>query len=484
MAHGKQFQISTVTVSLLLCSVSSDDVYDSEFCSPDNEKCKDTYVRQTKQEIPEDTKAIMDAVAAVQLYKAQKEVANYLELAYITLSDHPDQATEVRMTAHAARTQHMMTSGLMKTFMVTAAHIVNTIIPMFFDAIELKDPDIVKDLFDKIIIIADNMKTEAEETKARYRDIHLKVQENLASINKRNRHVVERGEELQLEKEREEQEAQAAKHEEKELVKLQEQMDEEIKDLRENRNMWREEAAHAGRSTDEDDFTMFDIPFGAAKAFTSGGWPGIAFGILQAGGSIFKKFYRSYKQETKYEHFMDAYKESQENLDLKIGKRSEIHEKRTQKHMEALRRLSKIKQIIQEEVGLGDAESLREASIYLGRVDGLFNEIIRYWGHMANVIKVIREESNVGDVYLKKMENPAYAARLKKQLEKEENHWKFFGRICKDYTIQTDTEIKNLYKFLTAPVDTLAANEKKQRQQKLFHEIEAEINGEFVDDDY
>lgn len=42
------------------------------------------------------------------------------------------------MTAHAARTQHLMTSGLMKKFTVTAAHIVNTMIPMILDAVELE----------------------------------------------------------------------------------------------------------------------------------------------------------------------------------------------------------------------------------------------------------------------------------------------------------------------------------------------------------
>lgn len=38
---------------------------------------------------------MMQTIAAVELYHAQREVANYLELAYLQLYDHPDVAREV-----------------------------------------------------------------------------------------------------------------------------------------------------------------------------------------------------------------------------------------------------------------------------------------------------------------------------------------------------------------------------------------------------
>ncbi|KAH3786265.1 hypothetical protein DPMN_164371 [Dreissena polymorpha] len=81
---------------------------------------------------------MFQTIAAIELYHAQREVANYLELAYLNLADHPDAAKEVRMTAHSARSQHLMTSGLMKKFTVTAGHIVNTMVPMILDAVELQ----------------------------------------------------------------------------------------------------------------------------------------------------------------------------------------------------------------------------------------------------------------------------------------------------------------------------------------------------------
>lgn len=49
-----------------------------------------------------------------------------------------ENSLKVRMTAHSARSQHLLTSGLMKKFTVTAGHIVKTMIPMILDAVELE----------------------------------------------------------------------------------------------------------------------------------------------------------------------------------------------------------------------------------------------------------------------------------------------------------------------------------------------------------
>jgi hypothetical protein len=38
---------------------------------------------------------MMQAMAAVELYRAQREVANYFELAYLKLADMPDVARQV-----------------------------------------------------------------------------------------------------------------------------------------------------------------------------------------------------------------------------------------------------------------------------------------------------------------------------------------------------------------------------------------------------
>ncbi|KAH3755836.1 hypothetical protein DPMN_190535 [Dreissena polymorpha] len=38
---------------------------------------------------------MVQTIAAIELYHAQREVANYLELAYLNLADHPDVVREV-----------------------------------------------------------------------------------------------------------------------------------------------------------------------------------------------------------------------------------------------------------------------------------------------------------------------------------------------------------------------------------------------------
>lgn len=93
------------------------------------------------QELPADGQEIIQTMAAIQLYRAQREVAHYFHLAYVKLGDMPAVAREVRRTANNARTQHLMTSGLMKKFTVSANHIVHTIIPMILDAVELQVND-------------------------------------------------------------------------------------------------------------------------------------------------------------------------------------------------------------------------------------------------------------------------------------------------------------------------------------------------------
>ncbi|XP_053406936.1 uncharacterized protein LOC128559426 [Mercenaria mercenaria] len=102
-------------------------------------------------------------IATVEIYRAQRKIAYYFELTYLQLADHPEQAKAVRLMAHSARTQHLMTSGLMKKFAMTSAHIVDTMIPQLSDAVcELKSEAVVMDIFGQIIKIAEEMKTETE----------------------------------------------------------------------------------------------------------------------------------------------------------------------------------------------------------------------------------------------------------------------------------------------------------------------------------
>jgi hypothetical protein len=48
------------------------------------------------QEMHVQTRELLQTIATLEMYRAQREVANYMELAYLRLADHPDQARDVR----------------------------------------------------------------------------------------------------------------------------------------------------------------------------------------------------------------------------------------------------------------------------------------------------------------------------------------------------------------------------------------------------
>lgn len=57
--------------------------------------------------------------------------------------------------------------------------------------------------------------------------------------------------------------------------------------------------------------------------------------------------------------------------------------------------------------------------------------------------------------------------------------WKYFGRICTEYVEKSNKGIKTLYKFLSEPIDSMTAAERKERQDEIIRSIDNEIN-EFV----
>jgi len=69
---------------------------------------------------------------------------------------------------------------------------------------------------------------------------------------------------------------------------------------------------------------------------------------------------------------------------------------------------------------LGNAESLKEASLHLGDVDRQFTRIVNFWENMAATLKYLKDNVKSGEVYLKKIENPNYADRFKKSIGRAE----------------------------------------------------------------
>ncbi|XP_060551086.1 uncharacterized protein LOC132712689 [Ruditapes philippinarum] len=258
----------------------------------------DTDKQVSKREMHVQTRELLQTIATLEMYRAQREVANYMELAYLRLADHPDQARDVRMTAHSARTQHIMTAGLMKKFTVTTAHIVNTLIPMTLDAVtELQSGEVVKEIFGQIIEIAEEMKIETESTQKRYLEIQAQIQENMASVSKRNKYVVDQQKKLGFQMEREQQLARAAELAQEELNEEKKRMEEELKLLQSKREQcWENtEKARVESKDSSSGRTFLDTALSPGPAL-SGGVQGVALNVVSATVNFFTGLFNSDKR--------------------------------------------------------------------------------------------------------------------------------------------------------------------------------------------
>lgn len=75
-----------------------------------------------------------------------------------------------------------------------------------------------------------------------YITIQTQIQGNLASVHARNKHVVDEGQRIKTEMEREKELTKAAKRAEEQLEQERKQMTEELKTLKQNRDRWMDAA--------------------------------------------------------------------------------------------------------------------------------------------------------------------------------------------------------------------------------------------------
>ncbi|XP_052771064.1 uncharacterized protein LOC128210751 [Mya arenaria] len=422
---------------------------------------------------------MFQTIAAIELYHAQREVANYLELAYLHLADHTDVAREVRMTAHSARTQHLMTSGLMKKFTATSFHIVKTMIPIILDAVELQDRDIIIEAFGQIIENAETMKKESEDTRTSYLNIQTDIQRNLASVNDRNKDIVDKKKKIEIEKLREEEMAKAAQLAQKELDQERKRIDDELKTLKSYRDRMYESADAAGKAMTQDNDTTFMSSVGPSEAMV--GPSAFVMTIATSLGNILTNVFKGDRKMKMYKELQKNYQASEENVHRASQERRQVIDRVNEQRKEALIRLAKLKELTLQEASLGNVESLREASMQLGAVDKQFTRIILFWENMAATLKFLKEDVKSGEVYLKKIEEERYAERFKKSIGKAERDWRFFGRICSDYVQESDTQINHLYNFLSSPVDHMSTYDRDKRQQAILDSIESDIASAFGD---
>lgn len=430
------------------------------------------------QVLPVEARGMIQTLPAIELYRAQREVANYLQLAYLKLANMPDVARQVRETANNARMQHLMTNGLMKKFTLTARHILDTIIPMILDAVELQDKDIIVGCFAQIIEMAKDMRKEAQDTRERYIVIQTQVQGNIATIGTKRKEVLDENKRRAIEMERQKELLKASKLKEKQLKEEKEKMDKELENLKQYRDQIKEDSVNILKEHGKDDGGSSFLDAAIVPAIALGGNIGLVIGVIGALGvavNLFKSVFDK-KKVSKVQSMQEAFKYSQVAVERLFEKNQDLISHLHDERVNALQRLAKIRTLANAEVGICNAESLREASAYLGTVDKQFTRIIEFWNNMEAVLEFLKNDTKAGEVYLKKIENQKYAERFKKSISRSKQGWSTFGRICQDYIVESDSKISILYAFLSSPIDSMSADDRKKRIQEVMQVIEDDIN--------
>lgn len=429
------------------------------------------------QVLPVDACGMIQTLAAIELYRAQREVANYLQLAYLKLANMPDVARQVRETANNARMQHLMTNGLMKKFTLTARHILDTMIPMILDAVELQDKDIIVGCFAQIIEMAKDMRKEAQDTRERYIVIQTQVQGNIATIGTKRKEVLDENKRRAIEMERQKELLKASKLKEKQLKEEKEKMDKELENLKQYRDQIKEDSVNILKKQGKDDEESSFLDAAIVPCIALGGNIGLAIGVIGVIGAVnlFKSIFDK-KKVSKVQSTQEAFKNSQVAVERLYEKNQDLISHLYDERVNALQRLAKIRTLANAEVGICNAESLREASAYLGTVDKQFTRIIEFWNNMEAVLEFLKNDTKAGEVYLKKIENPKHAERFKKSISRSKQGWSTFGRICQDYIVESDSKISILYAFLSSPIDSMTADDRKKRIQEVMQVIEDDIN--------
>ncbi|XP_060559517.1 uncharacterized protein LOC132719699 [Ruditapes philippinarum] len=325
--------------------------------------------------------------------------------------------------------------------------------------------------------MANDMKKEAENTQQRYHVIQAQVQGNMATIVEQNKKVIDEEKRRTIEMEREKDMLKASKLKEKMLEEEKRQMDKELENLKQYRDQMKEESVNIIKEQEEDDdenSSFLDAAIAPGTAL--GGGIEAVIGVISAGVNLFKSVFGGKKKKSQVKSVQEAFKNSQINVEKMLEKNQDMIGRMCEERVNALERLAKIRTLAMAEVGIGNAECLREASAHLGDVDKQFTRLIQFWCNMAAVLEFLKNDTNAGEVYLKKIENSKYAERFKKSISRSEQGWSNFGRICQDYIVESDSEIGILYAFLSSPIDSMSADDRKKRLQEVMQGIEDDIN--------
>ncbi|KAH3786245.1 hypothetical protein DPMN_164351 [Dreissena polymorpha] len=128
-------------------------------------------------------KKMFQKLSDIEMHHMQCMLAQNLELACLTVVDHPDAAGLVRLTATVSCSHQHMVSGIMTTFKCTAGLITGTIFPIILDAIQLQDVELINVVYGQIAQHIDEMSRESTNTEQKFRDLQSIIKKNIGDVN-------------------------------------------------------------------------------------------------------------------------------------------------------------------------------------------------------------------------------------------------------------------------------------------------------------
>lgn len=398
---------------------------------------------------------------------AQEHVALLMEIAYLALKDHPVVAKEVRLSANMSRTQHMMTLGLMKTFVVTSSTILKTMIPLIKAAVKMKKSTILKPMFLKVLKFSEEMRDEAVKTRESYFQLQAKIQKDTADVNIANAETEKRLKELAEETRKEEERRRLAQEHFKKMESEKQNADEEIKKLKAQRDELLKKSVPDGKNDVCKEFMSGILNPGVLGADVTGKTTAVkgVFGIIGIVVSTIKDAIegdRAIKASEQVHKFMQQTAEEKSQIENRMDKAEK----------EEFEARHKVNELALAKANLGDLESLIEASEQLAKIDSQLVNIISFWDNLAAFIKSMNQKGEAGECFLEAIEDETCAEMFNQELEGVEKGWDHFGSICRKYVERATVTVPRVYGFLSEPVDKLGIEERRARTKRLIGELQ------------
>ncbi|XP_045189785.2 uncharacterized protein LOC123547072 [Mercenaria mercenaria] len=415
----------------------------------------------------ESTEELFESNLLYELLLSQKEAARFLELAYLALREDPDIARQVRNTANDAQNQHLRTHGLVREYQGTAVHVVKTMLPLIETGIKKRKTILVQKGLDKVLTYVDDMVKKTKETVNEYYKIKTAVNDEISNIDEKNRNIKLRGSDIKAEMKDKALNLEKGKRDLTDLQSKMKSKEEEIKKLKVKREDYI-----------ADSVQKYGIGDSFKELFTTGM---ATLGSWLGGAQASKEIYEGARAAT------TARKEQASKQALNASEKTKQDIEEEQKKIEENeRRIAKIKEeaveslVVMEKLALESADQMNEeclklAGKELGKVASLFAKILLFWEDFAAKLSALSKSHDGVKLFIEFIHDPELAEDIDESVTHVKKVWNSFGYMCTCYVVKSESQLPELYAFMSNPVDEMDFTECNRRKQEVLAHHRADI---------